>query len=153
MRVVTVLKAGLLASILDITATGVLTIIVLRRTTPTRLLQSIASGLLGPAAFKGGLPTAGLGALFHFTIAMSWATVFAIGASHLPALGRIRTTRSAIAVGVVYGALVWLVMDFVVLAGSRARSVPVSAAGFWIQLGIHMLCVGLPIAVIVLRRR
>ena len=43
---------------------------------PPRLLQGIASGLLGAKAFGGGWRTAALGAACHFFIAFSAAAVF-----------------------------------------------------------------------------
>jgi len=43
---------------------------------PIQVLQYIASGALGQAAFRGGLATAALGALLHFIIAWVAAGVF-----------------------------------------------------------------------------
>ena len=146
------MKAGLLAGILDITATG-LKVVVFGSGTAQRLLQGIASGLLGPAAFEGGWPVAGLGLIIHFTIAGVWAAIFAFTTTRLAALSRVRSIGAISAVGLGYGALVWLAMDFVVLANSRARPVPVTSPAFWLQLAIHMVCVGLPIAMTVLKRR
>jgi hypothetical protein len=137
-----VVKAGLLAGLLDISATGLLEIVILRRTTAVELFQSIASGLLGAAAFQGGIAVAALGAVLHFFIAMTWAVAFAVAAQHFPA----RWWRAPAAVGLAYGALVWLFMDFVVLGLSRADVDPPWDWGFWVQLAIHMSCVGLPIA-------
>ena len=145
------MKAGLLAGILDITATG-LKVVVFGSGTARRLLQGIASGLLGPAAFEGGWPVAGLGLIIHFTIAGVWAAIFAFATTRLAALSRVRSIGAISAVGLGYGALVWLAMDFVVLANSRARPVPVTSPAFWLQLAIHMVCVGLPIAMTVLKR-
>jgi uncharacterized membrane protein YagU involved in acid resistance len=100
-------------------------VVVLRQTTAIRLLQFVASGLLGTAAFPGGVATAAVGLAVHFTIALAWATAFALAATLVPPLGRVTATRRTVAAGAAYGALVWLVMDFV----------------------------GLPIAVVVLRPR
>jgi hypothetical protein len=146
-----VAKAGLLAGILDITATG-LKVVVFGSGTARRLLQGIASGVLGPTAFEGGWPVAGLGLMIHFTIAGIWAAIFALAATRLAAFSRVRSIGAISAVGLGYGAVVWMAMDFVVLAHSRARPVPVTSAAFWLQLAIHMVCVGLPIAVTLLKR-
>ena len=43
---------------------------------PIQVLQYIASGLLGADSFKGGLATAGLGALLHYFIAFVVALVY-----------------------------------------------------------------------------
>src|SRR6266516_1326361 len=55
-----ILRAGLLAGVLDITA-AIVVYAHVKRTVP--MLQGIASGLLGRDAFTGGLLTAGLGLL------------------------------------------------------------------------------------------
>jgi hypothetical protein len=55
--------------------------------------------------------------------------------------------------GLGYGAVVWLLMDGVVLPLSRAHATPVTAAWFWIQLATHPFVVGLPIALILGRAR
>lgn len=43
---------------------------------PVRILQSIASGLLGEASYSGGLASASLGLVLHFLILIAAATVF-----------------------------------------------------------------------------
>src|SRR5215475_7162455 len=42
----------------------------------TRILQSVASGLLGKTSFTGGAQTAALGLFLHFFIAFSMAFTF-----------------------------------------------------------------------------
>src|SRR5271170_1622682 len=59
----------------------------LRGISPTRILQGIASGVLGRAAFGMGHRSALLGLFFHFFIAFSATTVFLLASSKLP-LGR-----------------------------------------------------------------
>ncbi len=59
-----------------------------------RILQSIASGLLGASAFQGGPQTAALGALLHFFIALVAAAVYyAAGLSLLQDVGRFMVPR------------------------------------------------------------
>src|SRR5260370_18356751 len=70
--VLPLLWAGLACGILDITAA--LIVYGFFGLKPIRLLQGIASGLLGPQAFEGGLATALLGLLCHFLIAFTAAT-------------------------------------------------------------------------------
>src|SRR6266571_7778290 len=69
-----VLWAGFACGVLDITAA--LIVYGYFGAKPVPLLQGIASGLLGPEAFQGGLATALLGLLCHFVIAFGAATVF-----------------------------------------------------------------------------
>jgi hypothetical protein len=111
----------------------------LRGARPIRILQSIASGLLGRDAFSGGLGTAVLGAALHFFIAFMVVATFFLASRRIPIL-----RRSPVWSGVIYGIAVYLVMNLVVLplsaAGRGSFSWPVVANG----LIIHMLGVGLP---------
>src|SRR5262245_42997064 len=43
---------------------------------PVRLLQIVASGLLGTEAFTGGVRVAVLGLALHFALSFLWASIF-----------------------------------------------------------------------------
>jgi uncharacterized membrane protein YagU involved in acid resistance len=107
---------------------------------PIRVLQSIAGGVQGREAFSGGWATAALGLALHFVIALGAAAVFCLAAAKLPNLLR-RVWIS----GLAYGAVVWLVMNAVVvpLSALRGRFPP---AHPWEGLVAHLFLVGLPIA-------
>ena len=63
---------GLLCGVLDIAyALALYGMLGIR---PVRLLQGIASGIMGPSAFTYGLGTAAYGLLLHFVIAFGAAT-------------------------------------------------------------------------------
>jgi len=47
----------------------------LRGSTPIRIFQSIASGALGRAAYRDGLPAAALGVLIHYFVAFGIVTM------------------------------------------------------------------------------
>ncbi len=132
-----VLKGGLLAGVLDIAAAFL--VYGIRGAKPIRILQSIASGLLGAKAFEGGLATAALGGLLHFFIACGWAVLY-YGASRRLAVLSSRPVLS----GIAYGAAVYFLMNLVVLPLSafpgRAFTLDV------VILAVHMIFVGLPIA-------
>jgi uncharacterized membrane protein YagU involved in acid resistance len=115
---------------------------------PLRILQSIASGLLGAASYEGGLGTAALGLALHFVIALGAAFVYYAASRKLKFMVR----RAVIVCGLLYGIAVYLFMNSVVL--------PLSAFPhkIWPRpdvvltgLVVHMLCVGLPIALTVRR--
>ena len=112
-----------------------------RGVAPIRIFQSIAAGLLGRAAFQGGLATALLGTLLHFFIAFVIVATYFLASRRLPVL-----TRRPILCGVLYGVAVYTVMNLVVLPLSAAlpasRALPVVVNG----LLIHALGVGLPSA-------
>jgi hypothetical protein len=113
----------------------------LRGVSPIRILQSIAGGLLGRAAFQGGLATAVLGLVLHFTIAFLIVGTYYVASGRLGAL-----VRHAIPCGMAFGVAAYLVMNFVVVplsaAGGASRTLPVVLNG----LCIHIVGVGLPAA-------
>lgn len=134
-----VLAGGLVAGVLDISYAFVTAGIA--GVGPVRVLQSVASGLLGKAAFDGGAPTAALGLLCHFVIALLWCFGYYLVSRKVPALAR----RGAL-LGFLYGAVIYVVMTFAV--------VPLSAAPFAMSHAplrllrdgfFHMLLIGLPI--------
>ena len=77
-----IVAAGILCGVLDITAAFV-TAWIRRRIRPTRILQGIASGLLGPRSFSGGMKTAALGLGIHFLIAFTAASMFYVASRKL----------------------------------------------------------------------
>lgn len=108
---------------------------------PVSILHSIASGLLGRAAFGGGAATALLGLAIHFAIACAVVVAYHLASRRLPAL-----RDRPLLWGPLYGVLVWVVMNRLVLpltpAMTGAQSLPVVING----LLIHALGVGLPSA-------
>lgn len=143
----TIFWGGLIAGALDIT--GACVVSWLRASVPpVRVLQSVASGLLGPAAYTGGAKTAALGLVLHFVIATIWTIVFYVASRKLRFL-----LQQPIVWGLVYGVVVYAFMNFVVLPWSRfpPPRVPPTLTGRLIGLVIIMFCIGLPIALIVRR--
>lgn len=110
--------------------------------TPARLLQTVASGLLGDAAFSGGLPTAALGLVLHFGLSYLWAGIFLVAAQRLP-----RLIRRPVLSGVLFGVAVFLTMRLVVLPLS-AFPYPVTfkPLGTVLDLLSHTFLFGVPIA-------
>jgi hypothetical protein len=70
-----VLTGGIAVGILDILAAFVVRY-GFGRVPPIRVLQGIASGVLGPSAFSGGVRTAVAGLALHFVIAFGVAAVY-----------------------------------------------------------------------------
>jgi hypothetical protein len=134
---------GLVVGTLDITSACI--IAVLRRSTVTRLLQFVASGLLGADAFQGGAATAALGLFLHFVIAITVVEVFYVARRTFAVV-----RNNAAVAGVIYGLLVWVVMNLLVLPLSAARPRH-SLSGDLIQIGIHMFIIGLPTSVLLRR--
>jgi hypothetical protein len=115
-----------------------------------RIPQSVASGLLGPAAFEGGLATAALGLLLHFTIAFSWTLFYFVLTRRWGPLRRLITTDAGrVNAGLMFGLVVWFGMNIIVLPLSRANPAPLFSLSFFLQLVWHPIGIGLPIALIV----
>jgi uncharacterized membrane protein YagU involved in acid resistance len=133
--------AALTCGILDIACT--LTLSKLKGIMPVRLLQAITSALIGPKSFNGGATTAAVGMGIHFFIAFTAAAVYYTASLKLSAL-----IDHAVLCGLLYGIAVHLFMTFIVLPLSALRR-PFSAKAFVTQLIVHMVCVGLPIALVV----
>ena len=134
---------GLIVGAMDITAACILA--VSRGATVTRLLQFVASGLIGQNAFQGGVATAALGLGLHFVIAFSLVAVFYAASRRIAFL-----RRQAGASGIVYGLVVYGFMNLVVLPLSAAKPRH-TLSGDLIQIGIHMFVIGLPTALLVRR--
>ena len=113
----------------------------LRGVTPVRILQSIAAGLLGRDAFRGGPATAALGALLHFFIAFGIVCVYYLVSRRLGIL-----TRHPVLCGLLYGVVVFVIMNRVVIPLSAAATGPMSLPVLVNGLLIHALGVGLPSA-------
>lgn len=111
-------------------------------TAPVELLQTVASGALGKAAFDGGMPVAALGLLLHFLLSYAWAGVFLLAAMRMPSL-----VRRPLIYGIVFGIVVFLSMRLVVLPLS-AFPFPVKfkPLGTVLDLLSHMFFFGVPIA-------
>lgn len=109
-----------------------------------RILQGIASGVLGSRAFDGGAGVAALGLLFHYLIALIWTVLFFFAARRFKAL-----TRHPIPIGLAYGVVVWAVMNLIVVPLSNARRGPFNVTQAAIAAVILMFCIGLPIVGIV----
>jgi hypothetical protein len=139
-----VLWVGFACGVLDITAA--LVVYGYFGAKPVRLLQGIASGLLGPKEFDGGLATALLGLLCHFVIAFGAATVYFVASRAIRFL-----IQHAVVSGVLYGVAVYFFMNRIVVLLSAAAKRPFSMKMMIVGIVIHIFCVGLPISLSVRR--
>jgi hypothetical protein len=136
---------GLIAGTLDILAAFVNS--GLRGVTPTRVLQAIASGLLGADSFKGGFATAAFGLLLHFFIATTATAIYYAASRKLKVL-----IDQPLICGLAYGIPVYLIMNLIVLPLSAVPfNPPHTLGGIVTALLILMFCVGLPIALVIRR--
>jgi hypothetical protein len=141
--------AGAVVALLDGSFVVVVYVLLQHRTTASRIFQGVASALLGASAFDGGMQTAAVGVALHTCVAFAWTIVWTVLYSRTPALRRFVSTNAGVIVaGVVYGIVVWLLMNDVVVPFTHAKVAPASSASFWIQLLWHPFGVGLPIVAI-----
>jgi hypothetical protein len=128
--------AGLAAGVCDLVAACVASLA--NGGSVERVLRAIASGWLGAAAREGGSGVLALGFASHFLIATIWAAFYVL----LSRRFKVLIERPWIA-GPLYGLLVYGVMYRVVLPLSAIGQAPPVRLQ---AVGIHLLFVGLPIA-------
>jgi uncharacterized membrane protein YagU involved in acid resistance len=131
---------GLIAGILD-AADGFVANYFAAGLNPIQVLQFIASGVYGAAAFEKGIPAALVGLLAHFFIAFAVAVTYVGATRFLPKL-----SREPVMWGTIYGAAVFIVMNFVVLPHTAVVKSPLSLPLLLNGVLGHALFVGLPIA-------
>ena len=137
--------AGLVAGIFDIIFAFVMW--AMRGRGMTWVLQSVAGGLLGRETFNKGAGSAALGLILHFFIALVWAAIFFLASRKLSIL-----KSHPIVCGLLYGAIVYLVMYFIVLPNSAYHSkLPDELQSILINLLGHMILIGLPISLLIRR--
>jgi hypothetical protein len=109
-----ILLGGLIAGAIDIAAASLIT-----GHNPARILQVIAGGLLGKATFDGGVATVIFGALLQELMAVLIATIYVLPLQSVAGL-----LRRWIPTGLVYGVIVFFVMNYVVVPLSAWKSAP-----------------------------
>jgi uncharacterized membrane protein YagU involved in acid resistance len=139
-RLLAALVGGFVAGALDIAFA--ISFAAYNGVAPIRLLQTVASGLVGNAAFAGGVPMAALGLALHFGMSLLWAGVFLA----------LVWLKSSLALypfmsGIAFGTVVFFVMRLVVLPLS-AFPYPVTFKPLATTLDLlsHTLLFGVPIA-------
>ena len=139
-----ILVGGFLAGLIDFTyATAFYSF---RGVSATRVWQSVASGLLGPDSYKGGLRTAALGVFLHFVIALGAATVFYLASRKLTFM-----TALPFVSGPLFGVAIYFFMHLVVLplsANPRFKTAPliVVSVATVCDFAVHVICLGPAIA-------
>ncbi|MBU8977900.1 MULTISPECIES: DUF1440 domain-containing protein [unclassified Lysobacter] len=101
-----------------------------------RVFQTIAVGVLGQASFDGGLRSATLGAVLHVLMATVFVLIYTLVARRNPKL-----LARPILLGIAYGVVLYVVMNFVVMPLSRVGRSPSFAHPDWIAYSVlaHML--------------
>ncbi len=108
---------------------------------PVRVWQAVASAVLGPEAFHDGWAVGCLGIGLHCLVAFAAATAFVFLERNFDIL-----LRHPLASGVIYGLIVFVVMNMVVVPLSAMPKQPLNVAILMVQLVMHIALVGLPIS-------
>ena len=138
---------GLIAGILDILYAFAISYYRGGRS-PIFVLQSVAGGALGrDATFSGGIKTAALGLVCHFIVATCAATAYVAVSRVLRFM-----VSQAVVCGLLYGAIVFGFMNWVVLPISAYHSkLPQFSGRLVMDIIFMMILVGLPIGLMTRR--
>jgi len=105
-----ILVGGLVAGTLDIGAAALI-----NRVSPALIAHYIASGVLGRASFSAGAPAIYLGVILQWAMSVVIAAIYWLATARMP-----RIRRRWWLGGVLAGAVIFLVMNFVVMPFSAA---------------------------------
>jgi hypothetical protein len=136
------LLTGLITGTLDGLAAAIMYVVKSGKD-PMNVFRFIASGVFGQEALKDGLAMGLMGVLFHYVIALGWTVLFFLLAAAL-----FRLSKSWILLGVLYGILVWLMMNLIIVPLSFVpmKSGPREWTGIVSGMLILIFCVGLPVS-------
>jgi hypothetical protein len=137
-----ILFAGLLAGTLDILS-AFIHVYIVTGGSPVLVLYFIASAVFGEDAYAGGAGMAMLGLLFHYIIAYGWTVLYFLAFPHVSFLSKNKYVS-----GILYGAFVWVCMNRIVVPLTLVKTGPFDVAKAALQMGILMVCIGLPIAIL-----
>jgi hypothetical protein len=135
-----IIKAALVVGTLDIVSACTHYIIKTGKN-PTDVLKFVASGFFGSEAFSGGTSMIVAGLLFHYFIAFSFTIIFFLLYPKIKFLG-----KNKIATGVLYGILVWCIMNLVVIPSSNIPQRPFNLVNATVNMAILIVCIGIPLS-------
>jgi len=130
---------GLLTSTLD----AVAAILSAHKMPVATVFKFIASGVFGKAAFAGGFEMVGAGIFFHYLIACSiTAVLFVMYPMFISFL------KNKYVVAVVFALIAWVITHLVIVPLSRIGWSHMEIGATAISIGILIITIGLPIALI-----
>ena len=138
----TALRTGLLVGTLDGIA-AIIMFLIRGGKDPGKIFQYIASAAIGKESFSGGWSTILLGVLFHYFIACAFTFIFFFVYPRLKFF-----YKSPVLSGLLYGIIIWLIMNLVVIPMSRLPQSPINPSQAIPGIIILMLVVGLPLALV-----
>lgn len=147
-----VLIAGLIAGTLDAVAASI-QYVINRHDNPAKVFRYIASAVFKEKTKTGELyGWAAVGLVLHYLIATTWAFIFFL--FYKPIKNLVGNKYIA---GITYGLFVWCMMNFLVVPvvfgadlGTNAEALfsPARIKNSFIQMGILIIAIGLPISLL-----
>jgi hypothetical protein len=138
-----ILQAGLIVGTLDILSAFIYYYIKSGKTNFLVIFKFIASGIFGKAAGDGGTDMILAGFILHYAIAFSFTVFFFWLYPKVNVM-----SKNRIVTGVIYGLFVWALMNLVVVPLSNTVHRPFKIEGALINMGILIVCIGLPLSFI-----
>ena len=148
-----ILFTGFIAGTLDAAAASI-NFYARTGNSPIRVWRFVASGVFGKNAYADGLLMPALGLLFHFCLAFSFTIFFFLIYPKIKLLA-----KNIFVTGILYGLLVWVVMNRIVVPLSNTAKLPPRQSPTVLgvptqtilQMAFIMFCIGLPIAFLTAR--
>lgn len=137
---------GLFVGTLDITAACTQSYLK-KGTHPEVILKFVASGLFGKDAFTGGTAMIIAGLVIHYLIAMTFTVFFVVLIKNIALL---RANR--LITGLIYGVFVWAIMNLAVWPFIKVPPRTPNLSRDLQAMGILILCIGLPLAFLLIRK-
>ncbi|MEO5685408.1 MAG: hypothetical protein ABIQ88_22365 [Chitinophagaceae bacterium] len=141
----TILTAWLLAGTLDISSALALFSIRTGKN-PLLVFNYIASAVFGKPAYTAGTPMVVAGLLLHYLIALIFTVLLFL---LYPRIHKMITNKFII--GILYGVLVWMIMNLLVVPLTRIPPFSISFAKAAENIVILILAIGLPVLLVVHR--
>lgn len=113
---------------------------------PTRILQSIATGLLGRDAYASLLPAVPIGLVAHYSILIVAAAMYHAASRRIAAL-----REHAYLAGMLFGVAIYCTMHFIVVPLSAAPQFKSTTASFFSDFAVHVLLLGPAISLTIRR--
>ncbi len=136
-----ILQAGLIAGTLDILSAFLYYYIKSGKTNFLIIFKFIASAIFGKEAMAGGRRMILTGFVMHYAIAFAFTVFFFWLYPKVNVMSKNRLVTA-----IVYGLFVWTLMNLVVVPLSRIPHRPFDYVNAMINMGILIICIGLPLS-------
>lgn len=142
----TILLAGFLVGLLDISAAFIQIKIMFPERNPLGVLRYIASALFGKERANSENSMYFIGAVLHFIIAYCFTTAFFLIYPHVRFF-----TKSRLLTGILYGIFIWAVMNLLVVPQTKIGHRPLVLKNAAIAAGILIVAIGIPLSYLAYR--